>query len=176
MCSVFKAKFWTEKENWKLENVFTGPGPCLDPGVVVVLPLLVVLFLLWGCLLLLALLLSWSAWVGATCFWDRGVGGWMAHYYHHWNGVKLYRQGPRLTLKKVRRGNEVPKKRDFNFDGWYIGQMSLFSPKWGIFGTAHAWIFRISWETQKKFTNIVVGAPKVSSSGLGRVLSSVFLS
>ena len=28
----------------------------------------------------------------------------------------LYRQGPRLTLKKVRRGNEVPKKRDFNFD------------------------------------------------------------
>ena len=27
------------------------------------------------------------------------------------------RQGPRLTLKKVRRGNEVPKKRDFNFDG-----------------------------------------------------------
>ena len=26
------------------------------------------------------------------------------------------RQGPRLTLKKVRRENEVPKKRDFNFD------------------------------------------------------------
>ena len=46
--------------------------------------------------------------------------------------------------------------------------MSLFSPKWGIFGTAHAWIFRISWETQKKFTNIVAGAPRVSSSGLGR--------
>ena len=26
------------------------------------------------------------------------------------------RQGPRLTLKKVRRENEVPKKWDFNFD------------------------------------------------------------
>ena len=50
----------------------------------------------------------------------------------------LVRQGPRLTLKKVRRENEVPKKRDFNFDGRYLGQMSLFSQKWGIFGTAHA--------------------------------------
>ena len=47
-------------------------------------------------------------------------------------------QGPRLTLKKVRRENEVPKKWDFNFDGRYLSQMSLFSPKWGIFGTAHA--------------------------------------
>ena len=53
--------------------------------------------------------------------------------------------------------------------------MSPFSPKRGIFGTAHAWIFRISWETQKKFTNIVAGAPRVSSSGLGRFLQSVFL-
>ena len=87
----------------------------------------------------------------------------------------ILRQGPRLTLKKVRRENEVPKKRDFNFDDWYLGQMSPFSPKRGIFGTAHAWIFRISWETQKKFTNIVAGAPRVSSSGLGRFLQSVFL-
>ena len=87
----------------------------------------------------------------------------------------LVRQGPRLTLKKVRRENEVPKKRDFNFDDWYLGKMSPFSPKRGIFGTAHAWIFRISWETQKKFTNIVAGAPRVSSSGLGRFLQSVFL-
>ena len=46
--------------------------------------------------------------------------------------------------------------------------MSLFSQKWGIFGTAHAWIFRISWETQKKFTNIVAGAPRVSSSSFAR--------
>ena len=53
--------------------------------------------------------------------------------------------------------------------------MSPFSPKRGIFGTAHAWIFRISWETQKKITNIVAGAPRVSSSGLGRFLQSVFL-
>ena len=85
------------------------------------------------------------------------------------------RQGPRLTLKKVRRENEVPKKRDFNFDGRYLSQMSLFSPKWGIFGTAHAWIFRISWETQKKFTNIVAGAPRVSSPSFAKFLSSVFL-
>ena len=53
--------------------------------------------------------------------------------------------------------------------------MSPFSPKRGIFGTAHAWIFRISWETQRKFTNIVAGAPRVSSSGLGRFLQGVFL-
>ena len=53
--------------------------------------------------------------------------------------------------------------------------MSLFSQKWGIFGTAHAWIFRISWETQKKFTNIVAGAPRVSSSSFAKFLSSVFL-
>ena len=51
---------------------------------------------------------------------------------------ELTRQGPRLTLKKVRRENEVPKKRGFNFDGRYLGQMSLLSQKWGIFGTAHA--------------------------------------
>ena len=53
--------------------------------------------------------------------------------------------------------------------------MSPFSPKRGIFGTAHAWIFRISWETQKKFTNIVAGALRVSSSSFAKFLSSVFL-
>ena len=65
------------------------------------------------------------------------------------------RQGPRLTLKKVRRENEVPKKWDFNFGGRYLSQMSLFSPKWVIFGITHAWIFRINWETEKRFTYIV---------------------
>ena len=76
---------------------------------------------------------------------------------------------------EVGRENEGGKKRDFNFDGRYLSQMSLFSPKWGIFGTAHAWIFRISWETQKKFTNIVAGAPRVSSPSFAKFLSSVFL-
>ena len=44
----------------------------------------------------------------------------------------------REDFKKFRREKEVPKKQDFNFDGRYLGQMSLFSQKWGIFGTAHA--------------------------------------
>ena len=43
-----------------------------------------------------------------------------------------------LLLMEVGQGKEVPKKRDFNFDGQYLGQMSLFSPKWDSFGTAHA--------------------------------------
>ena len=82
---------------------------------------------------------------------------------------------PAWIKKKVRRENEVLKKRDFNFDGRYLSQMSLFSQMWGIFGTAHAWIFRISWETKKKFTNIVAGAPRVSSSSFAKLFSSVFL-
>ena len=53
--------------------------------------------------------------------------------------------------------------------------MSLFSQKWGIFGTTHAWIFRISWETKKKITNIVAGALRVSSPSFAKFLSSVFL-
>ena len=37
-----------------------------------------------------------------------------------------------------------------------------------FFGTARAWIFRIRWENEKKFTNIVAGAPRVSSSSFAR--------
>ena len=88
---------------------------------------------------------------------------------------RICRQGPRLTLKKVRRGNEVPKKWDFDFGYLYLSQNALFWSKPGIFGTAHAWIFGISWETEKKLTNIVTGGLRVSSSSLGRFLSSVFL-
>ena len=34
---------------------------------------------------------------------------------------------------EVGRENEGGKKRDFNFDCQYLGQISLFPPKWGIF-------------------------------------------
>ena len=43
-----------------------------------------------------------------------------------------------------------------------------FHQSGAFFGTAHAWIFRIRWENEKKFTNIVAGAPRVSSPSFAR--------
>ena len=47
-------------------------------------------------------------------------------------------------------------------------KFQCFHQSRAFFGTAHAWIFRIRWENEKRFTNIVAGALRVSSSGLGR--------
>ena len=52
--------------------------------------------------------------------------------------VSLAVRGGGGQLPRLAWGKEVPKKRDFNFDCQYFGQISLFSPMWGIFGTGHA--------------------------------------
>ena len=47
-------------------------------------------------------------------------------------------------------------------------KFQCFHQSGAFFGTAHAWIFRIRWETEKRFTNIVTGAPRVSSPSFAR--------
>ena len=47
-------------------------------------------------------------------------------------------------------------------------KFQCFHQSGAFFGTAHAWIFRIRWENEKKFTNIVAGAPRVSSPSFAR--------
>ena len=47
-------------------------------------------------------------------------------------------------------------------------KFQCFDQSGAFFGTAHAWIFRIRWENEKKFTNIVAGAPRVSSPSFAR--------
>ena len=47
-------------------------------------------------------------------------------------------------------------------------KFQCFHQSRAFFGTAHAWIFRIRWETEKRFTNIVTGAPRVSSPSFAR--------
>ena len=47
-------------------------------------------------------------------------------------------------------------------------KFQCFHQSRAFFGTAHAWIFRIHWENEKRFTNIVTGAPRVSSSSFAR--------
>ena len=48
-------------------------------------------------------------------------------------------------------------------------KFQCFHQSRAFFGTAHAWIFRIHWENEKRFTNIVTGAPRVSSSSFARI-------